>query len=211
MASTEILRVRDSCNVWLIRRGREGVCVDFGTGSVLDQLDELGLETITDVVVTHYHRDGVQGLQRAVDAGARIWVPAAERDLVAGARAAWRLRRQDNTYDLLQESFSLLDDVAIAGTVAEYRERRYGGIELFALPTPGHTPGSMSYLADVAGGKAPFPGALLYGRGQVWSLAATQWTYSGVEGQMSTLMSLELIGRHRPDVLLPAHGEPIDE
>ena len=47
--------------------------------------------------------------------------------------------------------------------------------------------------------------------GKVWSLAATQWTYTGIEGLGSTILSgLDLIDR-QPDRLLPAHGEPIDE
>jgi glyoxylase-like metal-dependent hydrolase (beta-lactamase superfamily II) len=211
MPSTDLIRLRDSCNVWVVRSGRAATCIDFGSGAVLDRLEELELDRITDVVVTHYHRDGVQGLRRAADAGARIWVPAAEQDLFTHARAGWERRRQENNYDLAQETFSLLDDVTIAGTVDEYRTRPYGCIELYALPTPGHTPGSISYLGILGGRKVAFTGDLVYGHGQIWSLAATQWTYSGVEGQMATLLSLGLIDRHAPAVLLPAHGDPIDD
>ena len=49
--------------------------VDFGSGAVLDHVHELGVEQVTDVLVTHHHRDQVQGLARARTAGARIWVP----------------------------------------------------------------------------------------------------------------------------------------
>jgi glyoxylase-like metal-dependent hydrolase (beta-lactamase superfamily II) len=208
--ATEITRVRDTCNVWVLRRGREGVCIDFGSGVVLDQLEELGLDRITDVLVTHHHRDNVQGLARAAAAGARIWVPPVERQLFTDARELWHRRRVQNDYSLLQDRFSLLESVAIAGVAAEYRTRAYGGIDVFTQPTPGHTPGSVTYLAEVDGRSVAFTGDLIYGAGQVWSLAATQWTYTGVEGQAATILSLGIVERHAPDVLLPSHGEPIE-
>jgi glyoxylase-like metal-dependent hydrolase (beta-lactamase superfamily II) len=211
VAPTDLIRVRDTCNVWAIRRGRDAVCIDFGSGLVLDRLDELELDRVTDVLVTHYHRDGVQGLRRALEAGARIWVPPTERDLIAHAGEEWLRRRQDNDYVLLQESFSPLASVEISGTVDLYRARDYGGVEFVALPTPGHTPGSVTYLAEVDGRRVAFTGDLLYGPGQVWSLAATQWSYSGTEGQAATLLSLGVLDRRAPERLLPAHGEPIDE
>src|SRR3954452_9382389 len=167
--------VRDSSNVYVLRNGREGVCVDFGTGLVLDRLEELGLDRITDVLVTHHHRDGVQGLARAVEVGARIWVPPVERDLFARGGDRWLERRVVNDYDLRQDRFSPLENVEIAGSVAEYRTRSYGGIDVYALPTPGHTPGSVTYLVEVGGRKIAFSGDLVYGDGRVWSLAATQW------------------------------------
>ena len=115
--------MQDTCNVWVIRNGREGVCIDFGAGAVLDRLDELGLDRVTDVLVTHHHRDSVQGLARAASAGARIWVPPVEQDLFTDARGFWQRRRTRNVYALRQDDFSLLDSVEIAGTVDEYRER----------------------------------------------------------------------------------------
>src|SRR3954468_14784582 len=67
----DVLLVRDTCNVYVLRAGREAVLVDFGGGLVLDRLDELGVDRVTDVLVTHHHRDQVQGLARAAEHGAR--------------------------------------------------------------------------------------------------------------------------------------------
>jgi glyoxylase-like metal-dependent hydrolase (beta-lactamase superfamily II) len=210
-ATHQLRRVRDTANVWVITRGRDAVCVDFGSGAVLDQLDELGVDRITDVLVTHYHRDGAQGLARAADAGIRIWVPPVEQDLFTHAEDLWAGRRVEGDYDMLQERFSLLESVEIAGVVSEYSLREYGGVELFALPTPGHTPGSVTYIGEVDGRRTAFTGDLIYGRGQVWSLAATQWTYTGFDGQAAAVLSLGILARREPEVLLPAHGEPIEE
>jgi glyoxylase-like metal-dependent hydrolase (beta-lactamase superfamily II) len=67
--------IRDTCNVYVLRSGAEAVLVDFGSGEVLDRLGELGIERVTDVLLTHHHRDQLQGLARAVAAGARVWAP----------------------------------------------------------------------------------------------------------------------------------------
>jgi glyoxylase-like metal-dependent hydrolase (beta-lactamase superfamily II) len=206
-----VLRVRDTCNVYVLRSGRDAVLVDFGSGAVLDRLDELGVDRVTDVLVTHHHRDQVQGLARAAEAGARIWVPPVEQDLVAHVDEHWSSRQVDNDYDLRQDRFSLLEEVPIAGTVAEYRTRRYGGVDVYTLPTPGHTIGSVTYLVEVDGRRLAFVGDLLYGHGKVWSLAATQWTYGGVEGPAATVVSCGILGDREPDLLLPSHGEPIDD
>jgi glyoxylase-like metal-dependent hydrolase (beta-lactamase superfamily II) len=203
--------VRDTCNVYVLRAGSEGVAIDFGSGAVLDHLEELGVERVTDVLVTHHHRDQVQGLERAVDAGARIWVPPLERELIEDVDRHWRTRKVVNDYDLRQDRFSLLQSVPVAGAVAEYRTHRYGAFDVYTLPTPGHTPGSVTYLVELDGSRLAFSGDLVYGRGKVWSLAATQWSYSGIEGQAAAIVSCGILAQHVPDRLLPSHGEPIDE
>jgi glyoxylase-like metal-dependent hydrolase (beta-lactamase superfamily II) len=208
--ATELIRLRDTCNVWVLRRGREAVCVDFGSGLVLDQLDALGIDRVADVLVTHHHRDCVQGLGRAAAAGARIWVPPVERRLFTDVDEFWAARRLENDYDLLDDRFSLVEPVEIAGVVSEYRTQTYGGIDVYTLPTPGHTPGSVTYLVELEGRTLAFTGDLLAAAGQVWSLAATQWSYGEVEGQAATILSLGVVARRAPGVLLPAHGEPIE-
>jgi len=205
-----VQRVRDTCNVYVLG-GREAVLVDFGSGAVLDRLDELGVDRVTDVLVTHHHRDQVQGLARAAEAGIRIWVPPVEQELFAGVDEHWQARRLDNDYDLRQDRFSLLEAVPVAGTVAEYRTRRYGAVDVFTLPVPGHTIGSVAYLVEVGGRRLAFSGDLVHSPGKVWSLAATQWSYLGMEGAAMTHVSCGTLAAAAPDVLLPSHGEPIDD
>ena len=206
-----VSRFRDTCNVYVLRSGRDAVLVDFGSGAVLDHLGELGVDRVTDVLVTHHHRDQVQGLARAVEADVRVWVPPVERDLIEGMDRRWQTRQIDNDYDLRQDRFSLLDGVPVTGTVAEYRTVRYGGHEVYTLPTPGHTVGSVTYLVELDGRRLAFSGDLAHGDGRVWSLAATQWSYSGVEGLAAMNFSCGVLAGHAPAVLLPSHGEPVEQ
>jgi glyoxylase-like metal-dependent hydrolase (beta-lactamase superfamily II) len=201
---------RDTCNVYVLRSGSEAVLVDFGNGDVLERLDEFGVERVTDVLLTHHHRDQLGGLRRAADAGIRIWAPPSEVELIAGMDERWRRRQTWNDYDVREDRFSLLESVPVTGSVLEYRTQPVGGLDVYVLPTPGHTLGSVSYLVELDGQRLAFTGDLVYGDGRVWSLAATQWTYSGIEGWAATIVSAATLAEREPDVLLPSHGEPIE-
>jgi glyoxylase-like metal-dependent hydrolase (beta-lactamase superfamily II) len=212
-----VFRVADVCNVYVIRDEaqadgqRSAVAIDFGTGLVLDHLGEMGVDRLTDVLMTHHHRDQGQGLRRAAAAGIRIHVPPVEQDLFASVDEFWRTRPLRNDYVLRQDRFSLLEPVPVTGVVPEYRTATYAGTPVEVLPTPGHTTGSVTYLVRRAGQLLAFTGDLIYAPGKVWSLAATQWSYSGSEGPAMTVFSCLDLMERAPTRLLPSHGRVMDE
>ena len=199
----------DSCNVYVITSGDGAVCIDFGTGRALEQLPQTGAHDVADVLMTHHHRDQAQGLPLAVAAGANIWVPHAEQDLFHSVDTHWQARAVWNNYNMRQDRFSLLEPVPVAGTLRDYMRYQFGDCTFQVVPTPGHTIGSVSLLAEIDGRRVAFTGDLIAGPGKLWSLAATQWSYNGVEGVAATILSLlDLKARH-PNIVLPSHGEPI--
>lgn len=212
--ATELLpglwRIEDTCAVYLFLRDGAGICVDFGSGLVLEVAAELGV-TISHVLMTHHHRDQGQGLPRAAAAGIEIWVPPVEVELFGDVDRFWQHRRVIDDYDLRTDRFSITTSVPVAGTVPEYRRADFGGFAVRTLPTPGHTHGSVSYLVEHAGRTVACTGDLIYAPGKVWSLASTQWTYTGNEGPMTTMLSALTLRRERPELLLPSHGEMITE
>ena len=221
-----VYRIADVCNVYVIvsepadtaeraERGgdaeRTALAIDFGSGRVLDHLAELGVDRITDVLMTHHHRDQGQGLDRAEAAGIRIHVPPVEYDLFAHVDEMWRTRPLHNDYNLRQDRFSLLQPVRVEDTVPEYRSRVYAGTSVEVMPTPGHTTGSVSYLVRRGGRLLAFTGDLIYAPGKVWSLAATQWSYCENEGPAMAVLSCYQLAERRPDLLLPSHGAVIED
>ncbi|GAA2072948.1 hypothetical protein GCM10009840_02360 [Pseudolysinimonas kribbensis] len=206
-------RVRDSCEVYVVQRDGHAIAIDFGTGAVLDALPELGIERLDAVLMTHHHRDQGQGLPRAVEAGIPIIVPPTEQDLFGRVDEMWATRTLANDYNLRQDRFSILAPVPVAGTAAVYRTVEYGGIAVRAIPTPGHTMGSVTYLVepqdDPGAGPIAFSGDLIAAPGRVWSLAATQWSYTENEGPAMLVLSSMLLAREAPSLVLPSHGEPI--
>lgn len=209
--SEHLHRFEDSCNVYVLVDGTDAVLIDVGTGDVLEQLAQFGVRRVTDVLMTHHHRDQAQGLPRAAQTGARIWVPPVEVDLFAHVDEHWQQRSLDNYYNPRQDRFSLIAPVPVHATSPEYRTVRVGAFAVRTIPTPGHTTGSVSYLVEVDGRTVAFTGDLLCGPGQVWSLAATQWSYTGHEGLASTVLSLHEVLDEGPATVLPSHGEPIDD
>ena len=195
--------------MYVLVNGTDAICIDFGTGAVLDHLADFGVTRITDVLMTHHHRDQAQGLPRAAAAGARVWVPSVERDLFEWVDEHWQQRSITNYYNPRQDRFSLLNSVPVHGEVPEYRTLDVGGYSVLTIPTPGHTTGSVSYFVLVDDRWIAFVGDLIYGPGTIWSLAATQWTYTGHGGIAATVLSMKDVVDRGPELALPSHGEPI--
>ncbi|MDQ0643114.1 MBL fold metallo-hydrolase [Microbacterium murale] len=221
MTATEIARgvwrIADTCHVYLLVDPdapdveRDAVAIDFGSGLALEHLDELGIRRITDVLMTHHHRDQGQGLPLAVEHGARIHVPPVERELFDSVETMWEGRPLDNDYNLRQDRFSLLSSVPVHAVVPEYRDLNVSGVSLRVIPTPGHTIGSVSYLLARDGDVIAFTGDLIYAPGKVWSLAATQWSYTQNEGPGMTVLSARMLAREGVTHLAPSHGELMEE
>ena len=77
--------------------------------------------------------------------------------------------------------------------------------------TPGHTLGSLSYFITVGGKTIGFTGDLIMKGGTVRDLYSMQWKYLENPGIDSSLVSLSRIGRLKPDLLLPSHGEIMED
>jgi len=207
-------RYSDSCEVYVITAEADptrAVLVDFGGGAVLDALAGIGVTRVDAVLMTHHHRDQGHGLARAAAAGIPIHVPPAERDLFDAVDEMWQTRSPLLDYDLRRDRDSLLEPVPVAGVATLYRRAEYGGVAVRAVPTPGHTPGSVTYLLDRGGERIAFSGDLVHAPGRVWSLAATQWSYTENEGPAMTVLSCLLLADEEPTLLLPAHGAPMPD
>jgi len=207
--SEHVYVYKDTCNVYVIRQGKQAVLIDFGSGEVLEQLSNIGVDQVAAILMTHYHRDQGQGLARANVQGIPIWVPQAEQNLFRQANEHWQAREIDNNYNVRQDRFSLLESVDIAGTLNDYDEMNFAGIGIMVIPTPGHTIGSITLLAEVDQQKAAFSGDLIYSPGKVWTLSAIQWSYNGAEGGLASILSLLDLRDREPELLLPSHGDPM--
>lgn len=197
----------DTCHVYVIRNGRSAVLIDFGSGAILQHLKAIEVTHVSDVLMTHHHRDQGQGLELATAAGIRIWVPHTEQDLFHSIEAHWQGREIYNNYNMRQDRFSLLKSVPVEGTLQDYETRQFGGYSFTVLPTPGHTTGSISLWLELHGQKIAFVGDLIAAPGKVWSMAATQWSYNGAEGAAASIPSLLDLKERQPDLLLPSHGQ----
>lgn len=200
---------RDTCNVFLWTAGALGLLVDFGSGGILDELDELGVREIVAIAHTHHHRDQCGGDARAVELGIPIWVPARERGLFEATEAFWRVRRTFDSYDASSVGFTRATSIPVARELADHARVAWQGGSLEVVPTPGHTKGSISLLAEIDGTKVAFTGDLIAGHGRVTTLHDLQWQYGMPDAVGAALHSATALARQTPRRLLPSHGTPM--
>lgn len=125
-------------------------------------------------------------------------------DVILTTHGHWdHMQALDEVKDTLEVEWLMhLADVEIAGRnpdapLTHGQEIVVGDIALHALHTPGHTPGSMSFVLEpvVFSGDTLFPG----GPG------ATRWEYSSF-GQIMDSVETHLLTLPEPTVVYPGHG-----
>jgi glyoxylase-like metal-dependent hydrolase (beta-lactamase superfamily II) len=207
--SDNVYRFEDTCNVYVVRNGTRCVLVDFGSGKILDHLQPLGITQVDWILHTHHHRDQCQGDYKAAERKISIAVPAHERHLFSDAQNFWRNRRIFHLYYVRNDFNTITEDIPVARGLDDYSTFRWGNIDFYVLPTPGHTLGSISLLATVDQRRVAFTGDLIYAPGKIVNLYDTQVNYGGSEGIDLGIFSLSRLRELKPEMLLPSHGAPM--
>ena len=169
----------------------------------------MGISKVDWILHTHHHRDQCQGDPRAVEREIPIAVPAHERNLFADAENFWRNRRVFHLYYVRNDFNTITRNIPVERPLADYSTFRWNKTEFFVLPTPGHTLGSITLLANVDGKQVAFSGDLMYAPGKIQNLYDTQVNYGGAEGIDLGIYSLARLREQKPELLCPSHGEPI--
>lgn len=209
--SEHLFVLSDTCNVYLVRDGDRGLLIDFGAGRILDFLHELGIAQIDWILHTHYHRDQAQGDLLANQRRIPIGVPAHERHLFEDVERLWANRRVFDLYQVRNEFFSLTQNVTVAKLLHDYDSFTWRGYSFFVQPSPGHTIGSISLMAEIDGRRTAFCGDLLYAGGKVQNLYDLQYFYGEHEGVDFSLYSVDALIKAKPALLCPSHGKPMED
>ena len=127
--------------------------------------------------------------------------------------------RTHRFHDYAQQSTKVpVQAIAVSQAVGENDTVRVSGVKVFAIDTPGYTPGSVSYVIETSGKRVICSGDLVYGDGKILDLYSLQDAvpeakargYHGYAARAGQLIaSLKKIAALNPDVLLPAHGPMI--
>jgi glyoxylase-like metal-dependent hydrolase (beta-lactamase superfamily II) len=200
---------RDTCNVYLWTAEERGLLVDFGSGGILDVLPETGVREIVAIAHTHHHRDQCGGDDLAVALDIPIWVPARELALFEATEAFWRLRRTFDSYDASSVGFTRATSIPVARTLEDHQRIDWAGGTLEIVPTPGHTKGSISLLAEIDGAAVAFSGDLIADHGRVPTLHDLQWQYGMPDAVGAALHSVTHLAGRGPRQVLPSHGLPM--
>jgi len=208
---------RGPIHVGIVQEGARALAIDCGDGRFLDVLRDAGVTQVERVLLTHHHRDQACGAPRLVDAGARLEVPAAERDYFDKVAAYWQAPGSRwHLYNQHPHHLMLAEPVPVDGVVRGGQTIAWGPALIRVLDTPGHTDGSVSYLVEVDGQRTVFSGDLIYEEGRLWELYSLQKgtvtsDYHGFLGARAQLVeSLTRVKAAGPDRLVPSHGNVMD-
>ncbi len=200
----------DCANVYAVVEGDRACLIGFATGRVLDHLADIGVTSVDQVLVTHHHRDGLQGVRRAVRAGIPIVVPAEESAFIKGAEQHWASKRVFVNYQGASRFNAVTFDVPVNRELRDGDVIEWRGNRIRVVASPGHTPGSLTYLLSREGKTLAFSGDFYTSPGKTLTYHDFDWGY----GARSFPKSLEAIVRLRaetPLLVCPDHGRPFEE
>ena len=153
-----IYAIRDSyVNLYVVKGGEGHVAIDSGIDAqvVRDELKKLNIDpaSVAAVFLTHSDTDHTGGL--CVFPHAQIYLSGEEEPMVDGRKARFILYRNK----AIPKHESLMDDQVVD----------VGGLTVKTILTPGHTPGSASFLVN---GQSLFTGdsmRLQNGKAEIFS------------------------------------------
>jgi len=208
-----LLVYRGPINVGIVRDGPKALLIDCGDGRVAGALGSVGVTSVDQVVFTHHHRDQACGAGQLAAGGARLGVPAAERDHFEKVTRYWENPGSRwHLYNLHPHHLMLAEPVPVDAAFKGGQVFRWGPATIRVVATPGHTDGSVSYVVDVDGKRTAFCGDAIYDTGRVWDIHSLQkgvktTDYHGFLGAREQLVkSLARLKARKPAHLVPSHG-----
>ncbi len=184
---TKIIVGELSTNCYLIKSGREGVIIDPGAEGklILRKVEELGI-TVKYVLNTHGHFDhiGANDFVRE-STGAKIAIHEFDAESLGSSfrnsslLIGWNLKLKPA--DILLKEGDIL---------------RFGSGSLTVLHTPGHTPGSVSFLVD----NQVFSGDLIF----AGSVGRTDLPGGSFEAMRDSLKRIKKLPSKT--IIFPGHG-----
>ncbi len=201
----------DTCNVYIIEDGKQGIIIDAGSGKVLDYLDQIGISHIDWVVHTHHHRDQCWGDYKLIEKGARIAVPEYERYLFEEVEEFWNHKRIYDNYNDRNTFFSIGKNIPVKAILQDYEMFTWHDHKLEILPAKGHTMGSITVVTEIDGKKIAFTGDLIYEGGKLYQLHAMEYAYGDMMGILFTHQSIRKLASRAANLFLPSHGPIIEK
>jgi glyoxylase-like metal-dependent hydrolase (beta-lactamase superfamily II) len=199
----------DTCNVYVIKDGDAALLIDLGDGSVLDQLESIGVRRVEWVLLTHHHREQCQGASRLTETSAKVAAPEAERSLFERPADFRKMEvRLGDAFTIHGSSYVRppIQSIPIARSFGTNDSFAWRGLEFRCVSTPGNSPGSMTYFLEQDDRRLAFSGDLMLDGAKMHTWFDTEWDYGFGAGIRALRDSVARLKELQPTVLLPSHG-----
>ena len=161
--------------------GKTGIIIDPAQKRVESELIKRGI-TPKYVLLTHCHFDHVDGAGVLQDAGAKVLCYTEE------------ARNVGTSVDLYEAFGAPRSAFKIDDTFLDNETKELCGINITALHTPGHTSGSVCYLAEADGEKHLFTGDTLF----AGSMGRTDFPTGSAKQMQASLQRLKALDGDMP-------------
>ncbi len=201
-----IYRYPDSCNVYVLKAGNQAVAIDFGSGAWLHHLSEIGVDTVDHVLLTHVHRDQMYGLVNVSRPPYVVHVPAGDAPMLGSktVQAFWKDYQSAGCPSSYSAPIAHLDMPCVP--IGEANDLIWRGGRITAIPTPGHSPGALTFLTEWQGKQVAFCGDALTAEGRVHEPYHLEWDHWTGEGANRAYFGLQRLSGMAVDLLCPSHG-----
>jgi glyoxylase-like metal-dependent hydrolase (beta-lactamase superfamily II) len=204
----------DTCNVYVLRHGDAALLIDLGNGSVLKHLPEIGVKRVEWILFTHHHREQCQGIDLIDRSVTKIAAPKEEQALFETPN---EFRKW---YPTLGDQFSVYgasyarpprQPIKLDQPLAPNDKFNWYGTEIQCLSTPGHSPGSMTYVMRRGGKALAFTGGVIHDGAKMATWYDTEWDYGFAKGIDVLLAAVDLLQKEQIDIALPSQGPSIKD
>ena len=204
----------DTCNAWVLRDGDAALLVNFGDGSALEHLNEIGVKRVEWVVFTDHHRELCQGIARLDRSTTKIAAPKDEQELLENPLQfrKWRPTLGDK-FTVHGASFVRPSAVPIRVDRALANDEVFAwrGYELTCVSTPGHSPGGMSFVLRKGDRMCAFTGGLMHDGARMSNWFDTEWDYGFAKGLDALIASVDRVIGLKLDHAYPSQGPAITD
>lgn len=208
----DVFVVADTCNTYVLRDGDAALLIDFGAGGVMDHLSETAVKQADWILFTHHHREQCQGIARADRNVTKVAASKAEQELFETPTEfrKWYPKLSDK-YSVYGASYARppRQPIPLDRTLSDGEVFQWRGHEIRCLGTPGHSPGSLSYVVEIGGKKVALTGDVIHDGAKMTTWFDSEWDYGFAKGVDTLIASVEKLIAEEPDLILPAHGPAI--
>ncbi|MBN2139037.1 MAG: MBL fold metallo-hydrolase [Sedimentisphaerales bacterium] len=204
----------DTCNVYVLKEGDSAIMIDLGDGSVLAQLNQIGVTGIDWVLFTHHHREQCQGFALLKGWNARTAAPASERSFFEQPDLFRKVKPSlDDPFTVYGASYVRppVEPILIDRAFQAEDTFTWQGYRLRCRRTPGNSPGGMTYYLDTDNQPLAFSGDVMLDGARMHTWFDTEWDYGFGKGLETLIDSVDRIASEAPFCLLPSHGPIISE